>query len=90
MSLMQNEIHMCPNCKREIYFCFDEWGHTPCHLHCDICDINIGSTSFNKCLDLLKDYHKPKTYIEYYCQEIKLLYEDGKLIINKEQNHGGK
>lgn len=68
---MQNNIPKCPNCNNEIYFCLDEMGYAPIHLHCDNCDINIGATSFNKCIELFKDYHKPKTYIEYYYDTVK-------------------
>ena len=81
---MQNDIPKCPNCENKIYFCIDEWGHTPFHLHCDKCNINIGSISINKCIDLLKQYHKPKTYLEYYHNNIKLLIEEGKKIIYAE------
>ena len=71
---MQNDVPKCPNCGNDIYFCLDEWGHTPFHLHCDNCDINIGATSFNKCIELLKDYHKPKTYAEFYCGKIQHMF----------------
>ena len=71
---MQNDVPKCPNCGNDIYFCLDEWGHTPFHLHCDNCDINIGATSFNKCIELLKDYHKHKTYIEFYHHKIQYMF----------------
>ena len=64
----------CPNCNNKLTFGLDEWGHTPFHLHCDNCDINIGATSFNKCIELLKDYHKPKTYIEFYYGKIQHMF----------------
>ena len=60
-----NDIQ-CPNCGELVYFCFDEWGHTPFHLHCNKCDINIGASSFEQTIELLKKYHKPHTLIEFY------------------------
>jgi predicted nucleic acid-binding Zn ribbon protein len=51
---MQNNVILCPSCNSECYFRLDEWGHTPFHLHCDKCDINIGSVSFKKCINLLQ------------------------------------
>ena len=87
---MQNDIPKCPNCGNDIYFCLDEWGHTPFHLHCDNCDINIGATSFNECTELLKDYHKSKTYIEYYHKSIQLMFENNKCVINKEAIHNAE
>lgn len=81
---MQNDVILCPSCNNECYFCLDEWGHTPFHLHCDKCNINIGSTSFKKCINLLQKYHKPKTYLEFYQDEIKLLFEEGEKIIYAE------
>ena len=84
---MQNEYFefpKCPNCERETFFCFDEWGHTPYHLHCNFCDINIGASSPNECVDLFQRYNKPKTYIEYYHKSIQIMFENNKCIINKE------
>lgn len=68
---------ICPTCKNECYICLDEWGHTPFHLHCDICNINIGATSPNKCIELLMDHHKPYTRLEYYQGDIQMLFEGG-------------
>ncbi len=79
-----NEVFCCPNCNTEVKFLLDGFGHTPCHLHCDVCKINIGATSFGKTYELLLEYNKPSTYIEYYNNEIKYMVEDGKEIINKE------
>lgn len=79
-------IILCPNCGEETYFCFDEWGYTPFHLHCKKCEINIGATSIQKCKELLVDHHKPQTYIEYYNGEIQLLFEEGRRVINNEDN----
>lgn len=39
---------LCPNCKNKMYFCLDEWGYTPWHLHCNFCKINIGTNSQKK------------------------------------------
>ena len=33
---------ICPNCNKEMYWGLDGFGHTPWHLHCDNCHINIG------------------------------------------------
>lgn len=73
-------VILCPNCGEEMHFCFDEWGRTPFHLHCNKCDINIGATSTNKCIELLTDYHKPHTWLEYYQGDVKVLYEEGRKI----------
>jgi hypothetical protein len=75
---------LCLTCNKQCHFCLDEWGHTPFHLHCDNCDINIGATSINKCIELLQQYHKPNTYLEYYQGDIQLLFINNDLIINKE------
>lgn len=81
---MQNDIIICPTCSSECYIGLDEYGRTPFHLHCEKCNINIGATSIKKCIELLQKYHKPKTWIEFYCNEIKVLNENGKFIIMRE------
>lgn len=75
----------CPNCNSLMYFNLDEWGRTPWHLHCDNCHINIGTTNMDKAIELVKTYHEPHTYIEYYGNEIQLLFENGQLKKNKEK-----
>lgn len=80
---MQNDI-ICPNCNSKCSIALDGCGYTPWHIHCDNCNINIGSTSVEKGIELLHIYHKPKTWIEFYNKEIQILYEDGKMIYNKE------
>ncbi len=67
----------CPNCKEELFFCLDEWGRTPFHLHCDKCCINIGATSTEVAMELIK-YCKPFTYIEFFDNRIQLcdIYND--------------
>ena len=79
---MLNDIILCPNCNDRVFYCLDEWGYTPIHLHCDNCDINIGATSFNKCNELLEQYHKKRTYIEYFNNKIHFLSEEGEIIID--------
>lgn len=69
---------LCPNCNTELYFCLDSYGRTPWHLHCKNCDINIGSTSQLKAIDLIQKYHKPHTYIEYYNNKIQYIQEVNK------------
>ena len=59
-------------------------SHTPIHLHCNECDINIGTTSFEKCNELLKQYHKKDTYLEYYNKKIQFLSEEGRIVIGAE------
>lgn len=81
--LNKKEIY-CPSCGEKIFFCLDEWGYTPIHLHCKKDNINIGATSFEKCIQLLIKYHTPKTYIEFYNNEIKFLHINGEVIINNE------
>lgn len=66
---------LCPNCNTELYFNLDDYGRTPWHLHCKNCDINIGSTSQSKAVDLIQTYHKPHTYIEYYDNKIQYIEE---------------
>lgn len=49
----------CPICGGTLYFNFDEWGHTPFHLHCEgeeTHSLNIGATSKDKCLELFDKY----------------------------------
>lgn len=83
---MQNDIK-CPNCNSLMYFNLDEWGYTPWHLHCDNCHINIGTNSMNKAIELVQIYHKPNTYIEYYHNDIQVLFENNKLIISNERRN---
>lgn len=78
-----NKDILCPNCKNKMYFCLDEWGYTPWHLHCDNCNINIGATNMNKAAELIQIYHQPNTWIEYYGGDIQILCIKGKYIINK-------
>ena len=75
---------ICPNCNFEIFFCLDEWGYTPFHLHCKNCNINIGSKSRQHCIELFKEYHQPNTYLEYYKNNIQLLIINGKFLIDQE------
>ena len=64
---------LCPNCNTELYFCLDEYGKTPWHLHCGDCHINIGCTSQSKAVELIQIYYKPHTYIEYYNNKIQFI-----------------
>lgn len=80
---MQNDL-ICPNCNSLLYWGFDEWGRTPWHLHCRKCNINIGVNKQNKAIELIQKYHQPKTYIEYYNNDIQVLFENNKQIIFKE------
>lgn len=61
-----NKNRICPICHNEVYFYLDEWGRTPWHLYCDNCEINIGTTSKKKAVNLIQKYPFPKTWIEYY------------------------
>ena len=79
-----NKDILCPNCKNKMLFYYDEWGYTPVHIHCNNCCINIGATSFQKCIDLLKEHHQPNTHLEYYGNEIQLLIINKEKIINNE------
>ena len=80
---MQNDL-ICPRCKNPLYFTLDEWGFTPWHLHCDNCNINIGTNKPQKAIELIQKYNKNNTYIEYYNNDIQVLWEEKKLKINKE------
>ena len=75
---------ICPNCNNECFICLDEWCSTPFLIHGNICNINIGTIDIKKGIELLKNYHKPNTYLEYYNQNIQFLLEEGKIIINYE------
>ncbi len=78
-----NKFIICPNCQNEMKFYLDEWGYTPWHLHCEVCNINIGTSNQKKAIDLIQKYHFPETWIEYYANEIQILCINGKYIINK-------
>lgn len=67
-----NDKCYCPNCNEEVSFNLDCYGHTPFHLHCFNCDINIGANSLQKCKELFDQYHKKHTYIEYFAGKIQL------------------
>ena len=78
-----NKFIICPNCQNKMKFYLDEWGYTPWHLHCEVCNINIGKKKKKKAVDLIQEYHSPETWIEYYTNEIQILCINGKYIINK-------
>ena len=81
---MINEL-LCPRCKKNIlYFGLDEWWRIPWHLHCDNCHINIGVTKPKKAIELIQKYNKKNTYLEYYDNDIQILFEEGKEKIFKE------
>ena len=80
---MQNDL-ICPRCKKPLYFCLDEWGRTPWHLHCDNCHINIGTNNQKKAIELIQKYNKKDTYLEYYDNDIQVLWEEKNLKISKE------
>lgn len=82
---METNFPICPNCKNVTFGALDEWGYTPIHLHCNNCGINIGATSLKKCFELFQLYNKPHTFLEYYHNDIQLLFENNKKIINKEK-----
>lgn len=81
---MKNKI-FCKNCGQEMFFAIDEWGHTPFHLHCNNCGINIGSISIEKALELYEKYNDKNTYIEYYKKEIQLYIKGDEVIIDNEK-----
>lgn len=65
--MMTDKHFICPNCNQPIlYLQIDCFGHTPFHLHCKECNINIGANSVEKCFRLIEKYHVKNTYIEYY------------------------
>ncbi len=79
---MENNL-ICPNCKGPIYFALDGYGRTPWHLHCDNCKINIGVGGNNrqKAIELIQIFNKKNTYIEYYNNDIQILWEEeGKIL----------
>ena len=83
-----NQIE-CFNCEKQIYFCYDEFGCTPYHLHCAQCDINIGAPSPQKAVELFLLHHKPHTLIEFYSNKIILQIEEGRKIIDLEVSQNG-
>jgi DNA-directed RNA polymerase subunit M/transcription elongation factor TFIIS len=83
---MQNDL-ICPKCKNHLYFNLDEWGRTPWHLHCSKCHINIGVDKLKKAIELIQKYNKKDTYLEYYDNDIQILWEGKNLKINKEGNN---
>lgn len=55
---------ICPTCHNEMYITIDEWGHTPWHLHCDNCHINIGMKYLKNVEKYIKEKIPIYTYIE--------------------------
>lgn len=43
-----NKFIICPNCLNKMKFYLNEWGYTPWHLHCKVCNINIGTNNQKK------------------------------------------
>ena len=70
---MDPNFLLCPNCNSLLYWGLDGHGRTPWHLHCLKCNINIGAQNPEKAIELIQKYHKPKTYIEYYNNDIQVL-----------------
>lgn len=62
---------ICPNCNNECYIGLDEYGRTPFHIHCDNCNINIGTNNIEKGISILENYHEKGTYIEFYNNKIQ-------------------
>ena len=80
---MQNkEKIICPNCGEYCHFYLDEWGYTPIHLHCRKDKINIGATSFKKCIELLFSYHEPETCLEFFNNKIQWMHVGKKEVID--------
>jgi len=50
---MKFNKYYCPRCGTELFFCLDEWGRTPWHLHCSQCRINIGTDNRDKAVELI-------------------------------------
>ena len=53
----------------------------------DITGVNTNDLtvlSNDEMIELFKEYHKPNTMIEYYSNEIKLLFEEGKCVVYAE------
>ena len=47
--------------------------------HCDECKITIGIDKMSQLENVLQQYHKPHTYLEYYSGKPQLLIEGGKI-----------
>lgn len=81
-----NSFGVCPICDSNTFCTYDEWGHTPYHIHCSKCRINVGGPSPDKAnqefialANFLKEYHhvksmsyKEKHFFEYSitCKEV--------------------
>lgn len=66
-----NSFGVCPICNSNIFCTYDEWGHTPYHIHCSKCGINVGGPSPDKAnqefivlANSLKEYHYKKSMKE--------------------------
>lgn len=70
---MTDQNIYCPICRNKMYINLDEWGHTPFHLHCTECDINIGMQQLSDTDKWIKYPLKKHMYIEDF---------PGELIIN--------
>lgn len=44
---------------------------SPFHIHCDNCNINIGTNNIEKGISILENYHEKGTYIEFYDNKIQ-------------------
>lgn len=66
---MKEKEIICPTCHNRMYILLDEWGHTPWHLHCDNCNINIGMTQIRNVEKYIKEKILPNTYIEEYWKD---------------------
>lgn len=45
------EFPLCPICGEQTYGCYDEWGKTMLHIHCDKCRINVGGPLSDKTVE---------------------------------------
>lgn len=73
----------CPICGGLLAYCFDEWGHTPLHLHCLDYNIDIGSTRHEDNIRLLKENHVKDTFIEYWSNTIQEHLVEDTVIVDK-------
>lgn len=82
--MLKNNEYICPFCNKSMYLNLDCYGHTPWHLRCDWCDINIGVDKRDNLDKLLSFIDTKNTLIEFYNNDIQLMIKNNQIVINKE------
>lgn len=82
---MAQFLQECPVCGGQLAYAFDEWGHTPFHLHCLGYKIDIGAQATKDCLKLLQENHVEDTHIEYWNGKIQEHWDADKIIVDRQR-----